>query len=65
MKKQKTVLERSCAFTISINGELMGLVSDDMGFVGTGIFLDEYFIEVWKAGLEALEDMEEPVPFLR
>jgi hypothetical protein len=46
------VIQKSYGFTIDVHGEVCGLVAGDMGYEGTGIFLDEETKRIWDSGVE-------------
>lgn len=46
------VLKGSYDFTISVDGEIMGLTAGDHHYEPTGIFLSEDTLEIWSLGVE-------------
>ncbi len=53
------VLKQSYDFTLSDEGELYGLVAGDHCFEPTGIFISKDTLEIWKAGIEAIDKKED------
>lgn len=53
------VLKQSYDFTLSDEGELYGLVAGDHYFEPTGIFISKDTLEIWKAGIEAIDKKED------
>ena len=45
------VLKEAYDFTIDIHGEIAGLTAGDHNWEGTGIFLENAALEIWKLGL--------------
>ena len=47
------VIKRAYSFTLSIDGEVHGVTSGDMGYEATGIIFDDISLRIWKLGAEA------------
>lgn len=52
-KPNLEVIRDAYGFTISSEGEVLGLVAGDHGYTDTKIQLDDTSLEIWKLGLEA------------
>lgn len=54
MQKKLDIIEKAYDFTLSEDGELLGLVAGDHCYEETGIFIDDEALKIWRAGIKAM-----------